>query len=102
MTWKLIPPPELCPPSIKHLSLDEKVKLWAEACDAEEQRVLAELRAKIGPEGDLRAAYREWLREQSDIKERHWIDMLTRLGKLEAAAREEQRCESEQSESVVQ
>jgi hypothetical protein len=40
------------------------VEEWYECQRKEEERVLAELREKIGPDGDLKAAYREWYAEQ--------------------------------------
>ncbi len=58
---QLIPPPELAPPSIKHLSSEEKIALWAKMVDEGDQLVMASLRRKLGPDGDVHAAFLEWL-----------------------------------------
>src|SRR3989304_6119380 len=59
MQSQLIPPPELAPPSVRHLPLDRRIELWAELVDEGEALLLSALRSKIGPDGDLNAAYRE-------------------------------------------
>jgi hypothetical protein len=60
MASQLIPPPEFAPPSVKHLPLEKRIEMWAELVDQNEALLLAGLRAKIGPTGDLPQAYREW------------------------------------------
>ena len=37
-----------------------RIAQWCDAVNASEQFLLAGLRRKIGPEGDLQAAYRQW------------------------------------------
>ena len=60
MRNQLIPPPELAPPSVKHLPLAKRIELWSALVDENEALLLSGLRAKIGPSGDLKQAYREW------------------------------------------
>jgi hypothetical protein len=60
MSGQLIPSPETAPPSIKHLPFEKRIELWYELLDENEAFLLSGLRAKIGPDGDLHAAYREW------------------------------------------
>jgi hypothetical protein len=60
MLGQLIPPPEFAPPSVKHLTLDQRIELWANLLDESEALLLSGLRARIGPDGDLEAAYRDW------------------------------------------
>lgn len=60
MSHQLIPPPEHAPPSVKHLPLAKRIDLWLELVNESEALLLSGLRAKIGPEGDLKLAYREW------------------------------------------
>jgi hypothetical protein len=43
---------------------------WLSLLDISERLVLAGLRRRIGPEGDLKAAYRNWYREQMDEHDR--------------------------------
>jgi hypothetical protein len=67
----LIPPPELAPPSVKHLPLAKRIEIWAELVDESEALVRAGLRAKIGPDGDLEAAYRSWYARQMEDTSAH-------------------------------
>jgi hypothetical protein len=60
MPDQLIPSPEFAPPSVKHLPLAKRIELWSELVDESEAFLLSGLRAKIGPAGDLKQAYREW------------------------------------------
>lgn len=48
------------PPVPHDLGMTERVELWKDLMDTCEQFVLAGLRREIGPDGDLKAAYREW------------------------------------------
>lgn len=67
---QLIPPPELAPPSIKHLPLEKRIQIWAQLVDENDALVRAGLRAKIGPQGELQAAYRAWYARKMDEHER--------------------------------
>jgi hypothetical protein len=60
MSNQLIPPAEFAPPSVKHLPLDKRIDLWLELVDENEALLRSGLRAKVGPTGDLAAAYRQW------------------------------------------
>lgn len=68
MKNQLIPPPEFAPPSIGHLSVQERIALWARMVDDGDRLVQAALRREIGPDGDLAAAFRAWLERRSDEK----------------------------------
>ena len=48
---------------------------WREAVDASEQFLLAGLRLKIGPEGDLQAAYRQWYEDHMREHDRMLIHL---------------------------
>jgi hypothetical protein len=60
MSNQLIPPPEFAPPSVKHLPLAKRIDLWLELVDENESLLLSGLRARIGRDGNLQSAYREW------------------------------------------
>jgi len=60
MNNQLVPRPEFAPSSVKHLPLAKRIELWPDLVDSCEALSIAGLRAKIGPEGDLNQAYREW------------------------------------------
>jgi hypothetical protein len=84
MRNQLIPPPDLAPPSIKHLPLEKRIELWAELVDENEALVLAGLRAKIGPDGDLQAAYREWYARHMEEHDRMQTAFAENLSHREA------------------
>lgn len=84
MPNQLIAPPELAPPSVKHLSLEKRVELWAELVDESEALVVAGLRARIGPDGDLQAAYRDWYARRMQEHERMLRSLLDNLSRHEA------------------
>ena len=44
--------------------------MWVDLMDACEQFLLAGLRREIGPDGDLKAAYRKWYAEQMEEHDR--------------------------------
>jgi hypothetical protein len=84
MTNQLIPPPELAPPSIKHLPVEKRIELWAELVDETEALVLSKLRAEIGQQGDLQAAYRQWCARQMEEHDRKQILFAQNLTDREA------------------
>jgi hypothetical protein len=78
---QLLPPPELAPPRPERLSREQRIKLWADLTDTCEQFLLVGLRRKIGPHGDLKAAYRQWYARQMDEHDRtvtHTLEELAR------------------------
>jgi hypothetical protein len=84
MSNQLIPPRELAPPSVKHLPLEKRIKLWADLVDGCEAFLLAGLRSRIGPQGDLQVAYRKWYARCLDDHERAQIQFLENLSRREA------------------
>jgi hypothetical protein len=85
MESQLIPPPDLAPPSVKHLPLEKRIELWANLVDSCEALLLSGLRSRIGPEGDLPAAYREWYARSMEDHDRAQIEFLTNLSRREKA-----------------
>jgi len=83
MKNQLIPPPGMEPPSIRHLPMADKIALWARLVDESHELLLAGLRHKIGPDGDLKAAYREWFERYSDEHDRTMAHMLSELSRRE-------------------
>jgi hypothetical protein len=84
MPGRLIPPPDLAPPSIRHLPFVKKIELWYELIDEAEALVLSGLRAKIGPDGDLQTAYREWYARKMDSPDRFAVALAENLSRREA------------------
>ena len=85
---QLVPPPEFAPPSVKHLPLERRIEIWAQLVDENDALVRAGLRAKIGPHGDLPAAYREWYARRMEAHERDLYARAERLDRLESACGE--------------
>ncbi len=65
------------------LDADQAIALWAEITDASEELLLAGLRRQIGPNGDLKAAYRRWYDQYLEEHDRAKTAMLGRLGRAE-------------------
>ena len=84
MPNELIPPEALASPSIKHLPVEKRIELWAELIDESEALVLAHLRARIGDQGDLQAAYRQWYSRQMEEHDRKQIRFAQNLTQREA------------------
>ena len=85
MEHQLIPPPDLAPPSVKHLSLEKRIELCADLVDSCEAFLLAGLRSRVGPDGNLQAAYRQWYARCLEDRERAQVQFLENLSRLEAA-----------------
>ena len=83
MENQLIPPPDLAPPSVKHLPFEKRIALWSELVDSCDALLLAGLRNRIGPDGDLQAAYRDWYARSMDGHERAQIQFLENLSRRE-------------------
>ena len=76
MTRPPIPPPDLAPPVPERATPEQCIAMWLDLMDACEQFLLAGLRAEIGPDGDLRAAYRKWYAEQMEEHDRTVLRMM--------------------------
>ena len=79
MSDQLIPPPELAPTVPPGLKPEEYIAIWFDWMDLFEQLLLAGLRMKIGPDGDLQAAYRQWCEAQMEEHDRAMQHMVERF-----------------------
>jgi hypothetical protein len=75
MANQLIARPGMEPAIPDQLTLDQRVALWADLLDADEALLLAGLRRQVGPDGDLREAYRRWYARQMEEHDR-WMRIL--------------------------
>jgi hypothetical protein len=82
---QLIPPPDLAPPSVKHLPLAKRIELWGKLVDDCESLLLSGLHSRIGPDGDLQAAYRDWYARSMELHEQAQIQFLENLSRRERA-----------------
>jgi hypothetical protein len=60
MAGQLIPPPGFEPKVPADATPEQCIQIWVELMDVCEEFLLARLREEIGPNGDLKAAYRRW------------------------------------------
>jgi hypothetical protein len=58
------------PPVPENLAPEERVALWLDLMDSTEALLLAGLRREVGPDGDLKEAYRRWYAEQMEEHDR--------------------------------
>jgi hypothetical protein len=83
MADQLLPPPDLAPSMPADATPQQGMEAWIDLMRTCEQFVLAGLRREIGPDGDLRAAYRRWYAEQMEEHDRmmfHLMEELDRHG----------------------
>jgi len=59
------------PPRIPDtLTVEQRVAIWRDLMDTSHELLLAGLRHRIGPEGDLEAAFRQWYQERMSERDR--------------------------------
>lgn len=58
---QLIPPADLAPPSIAHLSPEDRARLWARMVDEGDRLVFEGFLRRHGDEAAARRAFLEWL-----------------------------------------
>lgn len=76
-------PPGKAPPFVSKLSPGERIAAamkWTDECH---DFLLQQLRAIIGPDGDLKAAYATWMQPYHDEKERMWENMARRFDEIQ-------------------
>jgi hypothetical protein len=76
MSHPLTSPPDLAPPVPKDATPEQCIAMWVDLMDTCEQFLLAGLRREIGPDGDLKAAYRQWYAEQMEEHDRTILHMM--------------------------
>jgi hypothetical protein len=64
-TQQLIPAQNLAPPSIRHLSPEDRIRLWAQIVDEGDRIVLSGFRDKLGSEELARQAFLDWLERRN-------------------------------------
>lgn len=70
MSGQLLPAPALTAVLPPGLTAEQRIALWADLLDACDQLLMAGLRRRIGPNGDLPAAYRAWYKKQMEEHDR--------------------------------
>lgn len=62
---RLIPPPDLAPPGIAHLSPADRMRLWARLVDEGDQFIYDGFRRRLGSDEAARQACLEWLERRN-------------------------------------
>jgi hypothetical protein len=69
-------PPDLAPSVPDNATPEQCIAMWVDLMNACEQFLLAGLRREIGPDGDLKAAYRRWYAEQMEEHDKTILHMI--------------------------
>jgi len=69
-------PLDLAPSVPESATPEQCIAAWLDLMDACDQFVLAGLRREIGPDGDLKAAYRKWYAEQMEEHDRMMLHIM--------------------------
>jgi hypothetical protein len=80
---QLIPPPEMDAEPPAGLTPGQRIELWAANMDLAHEVLMAGLRHKVGLDGDVQSAYRQWYArqmEEHDAMMRHMADRLYQAG----------------------
>ncbi|MDP6356915.1 MAG: hypothetical protein QF473_17520 [Planctomycetota bacterium] len=56
----------------------ERIQMWCELMDFTESVLRAGLRRKVGPDGDVEAAFREWYQREMEQRDRDRLNMKKR------------------------
>lgn len=91
MTDSLISLPDLTPTVPPSATPEQCIAIWADLMDACDQFVLAALRREIGPDGDLKAAYREWYAKQMEEHDRMMLHLMERFYQAEQHMNEKEK-----------
>lgn len=74
--------PELAPQVPVDATPAQCVEMWLDLMNACDEFLLAGLRREVGPEGDVRAAYRQWYQQQMEEHDRAMFRMMERLDRV--------------------
>jgi hypothetical protein len=66
-------------------TVDQCLRAWYDLMETCHQFVVAGLRREIGPDGDLKAAYRRWYQEQMEEHRRTLIHMMEGFARAESS-----------------
>jgi hypothetical protein len=67
------------------LPFDQRIELWADLVDSCEAFLMAGLRSRVGPDGDVQKAYVEWVNRRMEDRDRAQVQFLENLSRRESA-----------------
>lgn len=76
MSEPRLSPPDQTSSIPDETTLEQRIRVWLDLLDANEELLLAGLQREIGPDGDLKAAYRRWYAEHMEEHERMLIHLM--------------------------
>ncbi len=76
MPQPLVAPPEFAPPVPENATPEQRVAMWVDLMNTCEQFLLAGLGREIGPDGDLKSAYRRWYEQQMEEHDHMILHMM--------------------------
>ena len=76
MADSLVAQPDSPPVAPLNLTPEQRIAVWVDLMDTCEQFLLGGLRRRIGPDGDLQAAFRAWYAKQMDEHDEMMIRMI--------------------------
>ena len=81
MATDLLPATDLAPALPPGLTPEQRIDAWLDLMEACDEFLLAGLRLKVGPGGDVQAAYRQWYAElmaEHDRTMQHLVEEFNR------------------------
>jgi hypothetical protein len=79
MTEPALPSGEPASAPSSETTSEQRIRIWLDLLGAGHKLVLAGLRREVGPDGDVREAYRRWYAEQMAEHDRVVTRMLERM-----------------------
>lgn len=76
-----MPPADFAPRVPEGATPAQCIEMWLDLMNACDEFLLAGLRREIGPDGDLKAAYRQWYWQHMEAHEQALFRMLRHLDK---------------------
>jgi hypothetical protein len=76
MANQLRGPADLCPAVPEIATSEQSIRLWLDLMETCDQLLLAGLRREIGPDGDLKAAYRRWRAKDREERDRALFQLI--------------------------
>ena len=81
MAERLLPPPELAPSVPEDATPQQRIAIWLDLLGTGHKLLLAGFRREVGPDGDVRHAYRRWYTQQMEEHDRMIERMLERMSR---------------------
>ena len=95
MAEPLTLPPDLTPTVPESATPQQCIAMWVDLMNACEQFLLAGLRREIGPDGDLKAAYRKWYAEQMEEHDQMMWHLMERFDQAERSSEQQNHTSEE-------